>query len=340
MLRTPQERCDMLASVRSRKYLEGDVLPPFPETVDNTMRSGFRKCPMSFFQEFLLCRVMGADNIHLVAGRAFADALDNFRKTYYTKEAATYKNLDAALDAGLYSLIKSYGFDEARENQEDWRKSPKSCDRLIHAYLSYWQRYHPKASVGKMYYRDGEVSSEYGGVLPLDVMHPETGQPLMYSFRFDYIEERQGDIWLGDDKTTSSLGPSWARQWDLRSQFMGYTYAAKRILGVPAVGVIARGTSILKTQIDHMEVPVRFPPHLLDLWWKQVNKDFQAIVDCYKREKEWEYDLADGCAAYGGCKFVNACKSKLPHRVLDSMPIRVWDPTNPENSPVKMVEDL
>jgi len=339
MSMTPQERCDMLASVNSAKYLDGRELPPFPETVDNTMRSNYRKCPRSFFQEFLLCRVMGADNIHLHAGRAYAEGLDVFRKSYFTKDTEDYKNYEKALDKGIYAIIKSYGYDEQRESHPDWEKSPKSCDRLIGAFLSYWDKYHPKAAVGKMYYRDGVPMSEYGGTLELDVLHPVTGKPLMYSFRFDYTEDRQGLIFLGDDKTTSSLGASWARQWDLRSQFMGYTYAAKRILGIPAVGVIARGTSILKNSYDHMEVPVRFPPHLLDIWWKQVNTDFQKMVDNWK-EANWEYDLADGCAAYGGCKFVEVCKSKLPHRVLNSMPIRVWNPEDPENSPVKYVEEL
>lgn len=336
---TPQERCDLLAKTRSRKFLEGTELPPFPEVVDNTMRASYRKCPIGFFKEHLLCRVMGADNIHLVAGGAFAEGNDAFRKSYFTRDTPVYRDYDAALDAGLYALIKHYGYDEQRESREDWATSPKSCERLIDAFLDYWKEYHPRASLGKQYYHDGEVASELGGILELDVCHPVTGKPLLYSFRFDYIEERNGAIWLGDDKTTTSLGASWAKQWDLRSQFMGYLYAAKVQLGIQATGVIARGTGILKTKITHMEVPVRFPPHLLDLWWKQVNRDFQHIVDNY-RECDWEYDLADGCNAYGGCKFVDTCRSKLPHRMLDSMPIRVWNPADPENSPVKYVEDL
>lgn len=333
------ERCNLLASTPSRKYLSGEVPPPFPEIVDNTMRANYRKCPMSFFQEHLLCRVMGADNIHLVAGGAYAAGMDAFRKSYWTKDTDVYKNYDAAIDAGIVALIKHYGYDERREASEEWAKSPKSCERLIEAFMDYWKQYHPRASIGKPVYVNGQVASEMGGFIPLDVKHPVTGEPLMYSIRWDFAEERNGDLWLGDDKTTTSLGASWASQWTLRSQFMGYVYGAKRLFGLNPVGIIARGTGILKTQINHMEVPVLFKPHLLEKWWVQVNKDFQAMVDSWE-SNNWDYDFADGCAAYGGCKFVDACGSKLQHRVLDSMPIRVWNPADPENSPVKYVEDL
>lgn len=339
MALTPHERCDLLASTSSRKFLDGSARPPFPEVVDNTMRSTYRKCGMSFFQEHLLCRVMGADNIHLVAGGAFAEGNDAFRKSYFDKDSEFYKDFDMATVRGAYALIKHYGYDEQREQRDDWKASPKSCDRLLAAFFEYWNFFNPKACAGKPYYFDGKVASELGGTFELEVLHPETGKPLKHSFRFDYVEDRQGDIWLGDDKTTSSLGPSWARQWDLRSQFIAYTYAAREVLDIPAVGVIARGTGILKTQINHLEVPVRFPNHVIVKWWEQVNKDFQQMVDDWTAGK-WDYDFADGCAAYGGCKFVDACKSKIPHRVLNSMPIRVWNPEDPENSPVKFVEDL
>lgn len=335
----PEERADYLASVKSSKFLKGAERPPFPNTVDNTMRTAYRKCAQSFFREHLLCRVMGADNIHLVAGAAFADGMDAFRKSYFDKDSEGYKDYELALERGIFSIIKSYGFDESRDSSPDWAGSPKSCDRLLAAFLSYWEEFHPRASVGKMYYFDGQPASELGTTIELDVNHPETGEPLLYSVRFDYVEERNGAIWLGDDKTTSSLGASWARQWDLRAQFMGYTYAARNKLGIPAKGVIARGTGILKTDIKHMEVPVSFTPELLDRWWEQINKDFSRMVDDWETG-DFDYDFADGCAAYGGCKFIESCRSKFQGRALDMMPIRVWNPLEPENSPVRFVEDL
>lgn len=334
-----QERCDILKSTPVSQFVKGEKRPPFPETVDNTMRSAFLKCQRSLFNEHLLCRVGGTDNIHLVAGAAYAAAHDAFRKSYFSKGTEHYRNFERALEDGVYELIKHYGYDEARESSEAWQGSAKSCERMLVAFLDYWTEYHPKLSVGKMYFHDGEVASEIGGLIPLRVKHPVTGEFLQMSFRFDYVEDRNGQVWLGDDKTTSSLGQSWAKQWDMRAQFLGYTYAAREVLGIPAVGVIARGTGILKTSIKHMEVPVSVPPYLADRWYEQVNKDFQRIVDAYVKG-EWDYDMADGCAAYGGCKFVDSCRSKFPHKVLGSMPIRVWNPEDPENSPVVRVEEL
>jgi hypothetical protein len=334
-----QERCDFLKSNSVRSFMEGKNRPPFPETVDNTLRSAFRKCERSCFNEHFLCRATGTDSIHLVAGGAYAAGHDAFRKSFFTKESGDYKNYERALDKGIVALIEHYGYDEQREASDGWKDSPKSCDRLVSAFLDYWTEYHPKLARGKMYYHLGEPASELGGVLELDVCHPTTGKPLLYSFRFDYVENRDGSIWLGDDKTTTSLGTSWARQWDMRAQFLGYTYAARKLLGIPAIGVIARGTGILKTTIKHMEVPVSFPEYLLELWWQQVNGDFAKMVAAWE-SNQWGYDLADGCAAYGGCKFTEVCRSKFQHKILASMPIRVWNPKDPENSPVVRVEDL
>ena len=54
-------------------------------------------------------------------------------------------------------------------------------------------------------------------------------------------------LYIEDDKTTSQLGSSWGAQWDMRSQFTGYAWAARQS-GLPIAGIIVRGISILKTK--------------------------------------------------------------------------------------------
>lgn len=334
-----KQRMEILRTAGTKNFLSGKKRPPFPDTVDNTMRSSFRKCQKSFLFEHLLCRAMGADNIHLVAGAAYAAALDTFRKSYYTPDTPDFRNMDAALDKGIVTLIKEYGYCEEREASETWANSPKSLERMLAAFLSYWKEFNPKTEPGKLLIIDGQPTAELAGTFELKVKHPETGEPLRYSYRFDFLEDRGGSKWLGDDKTTTSLGVSWSRQWDLRGQFLGYTYACREHLGIPVVGCIARGTGILKTSIKHMEVPVSFPPYLIEAWWEQVNKDFQLMVDKWE-SGDFDYDMSDGCAAYGGCKFIEACRSRFPEKILNSMAIRVWDPENPDESPVMAIEEL
>ncbi|ATB52674.1 hypothetical protein PVS_38 [Vibrio phage vB_VspS_VS-ABTNL-3] len=335
----PQERCDILASTKVKDYLDGTERPPFPETLDNTILSTYDKCEQQTFREHFMCRVGGTSSIHLVAGAAYAAGHEAFRLSYFDKEGEHYRDYEAALLSGLHAIIKHYGYDEARDTSEGWADSPKSCDRIITAFLDYWQEYHPKLAVGKMYYHDGKPAAELGGLLELDVRHPVTGRALLYSFRYDYIEKRNGAIWLGDDKTTSSLGQSWANQWTIRSQFLGYVYASRKVLGIEAVGIIARGTGILKTSIKHMEVPVSIPPFMAERWWVEVNKRAQKMVDSWTNN-EWSYSMGDACAAYGGCKFQDSCVSKFQHKMLASMPIRVWNPEDPENCPTVKVEEL
>lgn len=335
----PQERLEALRVLPVRQILEGEARTPFPETLDNTILSTYDKCEQQTLREHFMCRVGGTSSIHLVAGAAYAAGHEAFRLSYFTKDTEGYKDYEQALDKGILAIIKHYGYDEARDSGEGWADSPKSCDRIITAFLDYWQEYHPKLAVGKMYYHDGKPAAELGGVLELDVCHPVTGRPLLYSFRYDYVEKRNGSVWLGDDKTTSSLGQSWANQWTIRSQFLGYVYASRKVLGIEAVGIIARGTGILKTSIKHMEVPVSIPPFMAERWWVEVNNRARKIVESWKNN-EWSYSMGDACAAYGGCKFQDACVSKNQHKLLASMPIRVWNPEDPENCPTVTVEEL
>ena len=332
------ERIKVLGRTSVKSFLEGKELPPFPDTLDNTIVSTFRKCPQQCFREHFLCRVEDTGNIHLVAGAAYAAGHEAFRLGFYGK-GALHKDYEGSLEAGILAIIKHYGYDEERESSDRWAASPKTCERMIGSFLDYWQQYHPKLAVGKMHFHEGVPSAEMGGKFPLDVLHPVTGKPLMYSIRFDYIENRGGQIWLGDDKTTSSLGTSWAKQWDIRSQFLGYVYGARLLFDIPCIGVIARGTGILKHSVSHMEVPISVPEFMAAKWWKWVNLNAQKMVDAWKNA-EWEYDFADGCAAYGGCKFANSCNAKFEHKHLASMPIRVWNPEDPENSPTIKVEEL
>lgn len=312
----------------NKAHVEGGEIFDFPEVVDNTMRCDFVACERKFFYRHILRRVGHSESIHLVAGKALAEANDVVRKSYWGEKV----DWETALCRGLVAFFREYGYDAEREADPEWCNHAKSAERMAEAFLEYWKEYHPKSTPGGDMFvdSDGTVGTELPFEIELDVKHPVTGKPLMYHGRCDAMENFQGGLWLVDDKTTGSLGASWAAQWDTRSQFMGYAYAFRK-KGYPIAGVIARGVGILKTKITHAQVPVSCPPHLLERWWVQVNADFARAVAAWKA-RNFGYNYSDACNSFGKCDYSDACIGKFSHKVLAMMPIRVWNPKDPAGS--------
>ena len=139
------------------------------------------------------------------------------------------------------------------------------------------------------------------------------------------IAERAGGIYIYDEKTTSSLGATWGRQWEMRSQFTGYAWAALK-QGIKTNGSIVRGVSILKTKYDTLEVPTYRSDYEIARWEAQALRDIDRMIRAWK-EGYWDYSLDSGCVEYGSCPFTKVCKSSEPEAWLPvDFEQRVWDP--------------
>jgi hypothetical protein len=177
---------------------------------------------------------------------------------------------------------------------------------------------------------DGRRGIEFSFAQPLDFLHPVSGDPLIYTGRADMIANFAGGIFIFDEKTTSQLGASWTRQWELRSQFTGYCWAARES-GMPVNGAVVRGVSILKTKYDTLQHLTYRPDWEIERWLNQINADLRRMVQCWE-EGWWDYDLDHACAEYGGCSLQRICKSENPQTWLPmQFEQRVWDPLGKAN---------
>ena len=139
------------------------------------------------------------------------------------------------------------------------------------------------------------------------------------------VAEAYGGVYIYDEKTTSSLGQSWAKQWEMRSQFTGYCWAAREH-GLNPQGVCVRGVSILKTKYDTQQVLTYRSPYEIDRWLEQTCRDIERMIDAWKAGY-WDYNLDHACSEYGGCAFTSVCKSSDPEAWLSTYFVpRVWDP--------------
>lgn len=292
---------------------------PFPTVIDSTMLSTFRSCPQKFFRTYVEHWKPKGESVHLVAGAAFARGCEVTRRMFYEEG----ESAQDAVACGLQALILAYGDFEPPEG------SSKTLERVAGAFEFYWDQYPLSLHEGAVPVDlgSGKRAVEFSFAEPLDFPHPETGDPILYTGRADSICNFAGGVYVTDEKTTSSLGPSWGRQWDMRSQFTGYCWAALQNPAIPRVtGVLVRGISILKTKYDTQQAITNRSLWEIERWRHQVHTDLARMKDCWESEY-WDYNLDHACAEYGGCPLVTVCKSNEPEVWLPMyFEQRVWDP--------------
>jgi hypothetical protein len=301
----------------------------FPHTVDSTIMGTMRSCSQKGFLQYVRHWKPIAQSVHLVAGGAFASGIEAARLAFYVEGA----NAEDAEAAGMSALVRHYGDFECPSD------SAKSLERMLGALEFYFCNY-PLGADGAnpITLASGRRGIEFSFAEPLSVNHPVTGMPILYTGRSDMIAERAGGIYIYDEKTTSSLGASWGRQWEMRSQFTGYAWAAHK-QGIKTAGAIIRGVSILKTKYDTVEVPTYRSQYEIERWEEQLNRDVERMIQQWK-EGYWDYNLDGGCNEYGGCSFTRVCKSSDPQSWLPmQFQQRVWDPLLHKELTVKEYED-
>lgn len=290
--------------------------PMFPHTFDSTMLAAFRSCPQKFFRSYVEHWKPKHESVHLVAGGAFAKGVEVARRAYYEENFPR----EEAEAAGMRALFEAYGDFECPAD------SAKSLQRMAGA-LEFYFAHYPLGADGCMpvKFANGKSAIEFSFAEPLSVVHPVTGDPILYTGRCDMIAEYASGIYAVDEKTTSSLGASWSRQWEMRAQFTGYQWAANRA-GLNVQGTLIRGVSILKTKYDTQQALTYRGEHEVSRWLDQTHRDIQRAIRMW-RDGHWDYALDHACAEYGGCNMIRVCKSASPESWLPmDFAKRVWDP--------------
>ncbi|NIS77786.1 MAG: hypothetical protein GTO00_09270 [Deltaproteobacteria bacterium] len=286
----------------------------FPQYIDSTILNSFKQCELKFYREFILGLTPHATSPDLHAGGAFAAAIETVRMSFYGDK----KNLTEALCNGLLKFIDEWGEYEPPE------QNPKTFVRVATALIAYFDEYNPGDDHIQPYMSNNKPAVEFTFAVPLPINNPETGEPLFYCGRYDMLGIFNNAYWGVDEKTTKALGASWAKRWDLRSQFIGYAWASAQV-GMPIEGIIVRGVGILKTDITFLEVPVQIPKWKIDRWLEVMLQTVRNMITAWER-REWFANFDEACTAYGGCTFNTLCNSKHPAPWLNDYELRRWDP--------------
>lgn len=282
--------------------------PDFPAVWDNSMRKVFKLCPKKFEYEFIKRYRPMRFSQHLQGGMAFAHGMEVARKAFY-QEGLTHED---AVVKGWLTVASDYSTYESLESDV---KTASAMSSALAYYFSVWRM--DQDFVIPYNFGNGNLGLEFSFALPLDVLHPVTGQPLLYYGRMDMLGEREnGTVWIVDEKTASRLGTSWVEGWALDSQFTGYCWAVREY-GLKVHGAIIRGVSILSSGHGHAQSLQPRPDWMVQRWKEQLERDIKKAILMWD-DGFFDYDLADGCKSYGGCPFKNVCQSNQPGNFLQA----------------------
>lgn len=319
------------------------LVVPFPEVVDSSLLAAFKQCPEMCKKVYFENWKPKEPSVHLRAGGAFAKGIEVARKAFYCGEIETWQvvglkedghtlvsdwvteqsnptSSDEAVALGMQALLAFYGDFACPPD------SAKSAERTAGALEFYFERYpllHGECDPVTL--PSGKRGIEFNFVEPLPVLHPTTGNPLLYCGRLDALLNYAGGVFMCDEKTTTQLGATWSRQWDLRSQFTGYAWGCSQA-GIRPQGVIVRGVSILKTKYDTQEAISNRPVWQIDRWLKETCWWLEDMKTAWSTGR-WRHNLDHACGDFGGCTFRQACSSQDETPWLDSyFERRHWNP--------------
>lgn len=301
--------------------------PWFPHVLDSSMLGALKSCEKKFKNEYIEHWKAKDASVHLHAGASFAKGLEVARTAFYVQ----HKDPDTSIALGLGALLEAYGAFECPED------SAKSASRMAGAYEFYFTNYPLREEEEQpVVLPSGKRGIEFSFAHPLLIpgtdrylLHPETGDPILYCGRMDMLMSFAGGTFIEDDKTTSQLGPTWSRQWDLRSQFTGYAWGCVQS-GIHVDGAVVRGVSILKTKYDTQQAVSYRPEWQINRWYTELLVWIQRALAAYKTGI-YLHNLDHSCAEYGGCSFRQACSSEDETPWIEiNFERREWNPLTRE----------
>ena len=319
----------------------GSIDAILPQHIDSTMMSAFRNCPQKFALEFLYGLRPPGLSIDLHAGACFASALEEVYKQIHVAK----RPLTDALTFAHARFMTEWGDFQI----PDWKKTPKTKDRVWAALvgggddenMGYLEAYPPLTDeVQPFFDSNGKPTLEYTFAIPLEPaidphtpydnphtfpLHPN-GSPFVYSGRFDMLGIRHGRPVVRDEKTGQSMGREWAEKWDLRSQFIGYTWACREC-GIDLDTVVVRGIGILKEKFHQLEAVKTYSDFMRFRWLEQLRRDLWRLRRSWD-EGYFDFNLGDACTQYGLCMFRDMCQSADPTPWASTYEVRRWNPLN------------
>jgi hypothetical protein len=277
----------------------------FPRIFDSTMIASAKSCRRLFFLSHIRKLRAKIPSVHLNAGGAFAAGIEGARRAFYIEG---FPPEEAVLQGGG-ALLRSFAFDPAEDIN-----APKGFLNVMDAFFGYFSQWPLDHDHVTPYLVGGVPAIEFTFAYPLPIKHPVTDEPILYCGRFDMLGVLNGMPVILDEKTTGYLGASWSRSFDLRGQYIGYTWGAHQA-GVPVVGAVTRGIGLKKTGNEFVEAINYYPKWVVEEWFNSMLDTISSLITYWQRNY-FPKSYATSCESYGGCIMSPLCTRQDPEPLI------------------------
>jgi hypothetical protein len=160
--------------------------------------------------------------------------------------------------------------------------------------------------------------------------------PLTFTGRIDLCLKMDGSNWINDFKTTGWILDKVVSQANRSPQFIGYTYAGKKVLDFDTVGCLGNFVQIGatksrvtgnygKNRFNFRRVPQIYSDADLSAWKLSFIKTAENI---HRARTEGIFpESFDNCFMYGKCPYLKLCQQNVPVEDLntDGFHVEFWD---------------
>ena len=291
----------------------------FPDVIDNTAISGFRRCEMYGYYNSIR-RIKGfEESTHLIAGGAFALGLEVTRKAFYEQSLP----FSEAFELGVIAIVTEYG-----EHDPHKKLAAKGVWNIVAAFEYYFRIWPIDKVLVPFKLATGKYAIEFSFAIPTNVMHPVTGDPILYAGKFDMVAQHEaGLLYVVDEKTSTQLGDYWLTRWRMSNQMTGYIWAARKH-GIDVKGAWIRGIGILSRNLTSANVPTLRPLWRIAQWERNMELTLNKMILSWKHG-QYQQNLDQACSAYGGCSYLALCEVPNPEEWIGvNFYANTWSPLN------------
>ena len=343
----------------NRRYLlkqVADTPNTFTLQIDNSSLEVFNACARSAEYKLVHAR-QGGEKPALVYGGAIHDGLEHYYKNFHLPQYTVARD-----------TLKEEMFEKASKKYEtyspplgEWRTLDRACDTLS----KYLNEY--KDEPFKVRQVDDTPQVEIPFSLPLTVVDfgpgaqateytfselvdPETWLPdqhpdsnvilkevrVYWTGKIDVVIDLDMQSWIMDHKTSSMVGPTFFKDFELSQQTLGYCWAAEQIYNERFAGLLVNvlvGRKPTKTGIPTAFERQRYHyrQDQIDEWQQDVTtlvSDFVANLARSNFPKMTKWCVGK----YGLCEYHEVCSlpphTRLPILFSDSFVDSTWSPLN------------
>jgi len=268
------------------------------------------ECPRKFYWADVRRLRLPEDNVHLHFGHVYAAAHDVARTQWLEGQSTPQDCLNTAIYTACY----------------EWGSFPNNNKKNIYSLVASLRAYYNKFPLNKDKVQpywiakdEPSIEAKHTAVLPIN--NPETGDPLLWYVRFDWKGlDTVGNLYVIDDKTTSTVPAMWYEQWQLSNQLLSYVWTTREQgVGDKAIYAQARCAAIYKAgpQIIKSE-PMLYKEWQLESWYQSTLVTINKIIKDWE-DNTWPQSFGTACGAYGRrCNYWDLCMSNDPEPIVEA----------------------